>query len=73
MDPNNCQVLLYEDDSARATVKLPLEILAEHSSIDFRADLLDCNIYVCSPEFLLQFSDNFDYQADLMISDLLCF
>ena len=24
--------------------------------------LLDCNIDICSPEVILQFSDNFDYQ-----------
>jgi translation initiation factor eIF-2B subunit epsilon len=27
-----------------------------------RFDLLDCHIYACSPELLVQFSDNFDYQ-----------
>jgi translation initiation factor eIF-2B subunit epsilon len=27
-----------------------------------RTDLLDCNVDICSPEMMLQFSDNFDYQ-----------
>lgn len=28
-----------------------------------RTDLIDTNISICSPEVLLMFSDNFDYQS----------
>eukprot|EP00887_Chlorella_sp_A99_P001611 scaffold8.g1611.t1 len=27
-----------------------------------RTDLMDCHLYICSPEVLMLFSDNFDYQ-----------
>jgi translation initiation factor eIF-2B subunit epsilon len=28
-----------------------------------RSDLIDTNISICSPEVLMMFSDNFDYQS----------
>ncbi|CAN0433600.1 unnamed protein product, partial [Hapterophycus canaliculatus] len=34
----------------------------EHGELQLRSDLLDCNVDVCSPEVLVQLSDNFDYQ-----------
>ncbi|CAN0458654.1 unnamed protein product, partial [Scytosiphon promiscuus] len=36
----------------------------EHGELQLRSDLLDCNVDVCSPEVLVQLSDNFDYQVD---------
>ena len=33
-----------------------------------RADLADTQIYLCAPEVLLLFSDNFDYQASACCS-----
>lgn len=35
----------------------------EHGELQFRSDLLDCHVDVCSPEVLVQISDNFDYQV----------
>lgn len=35
----------------------------EHGELELRSDLLDCNVDVCSPEVLVQLSDNFDYQV----------
>lgn len=35
----------------------------EHGELQLRSDLLDCHVDVCSPEVLVQLSDNFDYQA----------
>lgn len=35
----------------------------EHGELQLRSDLLDCNVDVCSPEVLVQISDNFDYQV----------
>lgn len=34
----------------------------EHGELQIRSDLLDCHVDVCSPEVLVQISDNFDYQ-----------
>lgn len=31
--------------------------------LQVRTDLLDTNISICSPEVLMMFSDNFDYQT----------
>jgi translation initiation factor eIF-2B subunit epsilon len=38
-----------------------MEIIEDHPALKFHTDLLDCHIDICSPELLLQFSDNFDY------------
>lgn len=35
----------------------------EHGELELRSDLLDCHVDVCSPEVLVQLSDNFDYQV----------
>ena len=57
------QILLFEDNYRKSTVNIPLEIMAEHPGLTFRSDLLDCHVDICSPELMLQFSDNFDYQV----------
>ena len=63
LDRNSGQMLLFEDSYKKKKVSIPLEILADHSSgLSFHTDLLDCNVDICSPELMLQFSDNFDYQ-----------
>ena len=40
----------------------------EHGELQLRSDLLDCHVDVCSPEVLVQLSDNFDYQVSLFPS-----
>lgn len=35
----------------------------ETDEVEVRADLADTHIYICAPEVLMLFSDNFDYQA----------
>ena len=61
-DSESKQMLLFEDDFRKSTVSLPAEIIQEHPNIDFKTSVLDCHVDICSPELLLQFSDNFDYQ-----------
>ena len=56
------QLLRYDDDPDAASVPFDVEFFKEHPVVDFRYDLLDCYIDVCSPEVLLQISDNYDYQ-----------
>ena len=56
------QLLLFEDDFRKPSVQLPAEIIKEHPNIEFRTNVLDCHVDICSPELLMQFSDNFDYQ-----------
>eukprot|EP00941_MAST-03F_sp_MAST-3F-sp1_P005861 g5861.t1 len=62
MDVDNNQILGFENDDTSPTVTLLRDSHREHSRIAVRHDLLDCNIDVLSPEVLLQFSENYDYQ-----------
>ena len=43
-------------------------IFASSTNVDLRYDLIDCHISLCSPEVLMRFTDEFDYQtmADLI-------
>jgi len=61
-DSQSKQLLLFDDDMKSPMVELPAEIVKDHPSIDFMTNVLDCHVDICSPELLMQFSDNFDYQ-----------
>ena len=64
INPKTHQIVTFENDLMieSDSIELAPEILKEHESIEFRKDLIDCCIDICSPEVLVQFSDNFDYQ-----------
>jgi translation initiation factor eIF-2B subunit epsilon len=57
------RVLLYDNKYSRKQVHLPCSFLTAHSSIEVRTDLADTGIYICSPEALARFTDEFDYQS----------
>jgi translation initiation factor eIF-2B subunit epsilon len=68
MDGESNQILYFDDSISKNTARIPMQIMKNpdsdsrsHPCIEFRSDLLDCHIDICSPELLLQFSDNFDY------------
>lgn len=61
-DSYTSQLLLFEDSYSKDSIGIPCQILDDHANILFRNDLLDCHVDICSPELMLQFSDNFDYQ-----------
>ncbi len=63
LDSDTSQVLLFDNTLKSGGLCVPLDLLEQQESMIFRTDLIDCNINICSPEFLLQFSDNFDYQV----------
>ncbi|KAJ2720347.1 translation initiation factor eIF-2B epsilon subunit, GEF, partial [Coemansia sp. Benny D115] len=42
---------------------LPLEVITDHPEIEIRNDLMDTNVYVCSPKIFALFKDSFDYQT----------
>ena len=44
-------------------VGIPLEAHKEHSNVVYLDGIMDCQIDICSPEVLVKFSDNFDYQV----------
>jgi len=63
-DRTTGQILRYENDCASSSVSLPTALFFEegHCNVQIRYDLLDTHIDICSPEVLLKFTDNFDYQ-----------
>lgn len=79
MDSSTSQILWFDEDAKCSSVSIPVEILAEHPHLDISSNLLDCHIDICSPELMLQFSDNFDYQvkstmnAHIQIVFTICF
>jgi hypothetical protein len=64
MDRVSSQIVLFENSHKKGSVKVSLELMAEHpKGLTFSTDLLDCHVDICSPELMVQFSDNFDYQV----------
>jgi translation initiation factor eIF-2B subunit epsilon len=68
MDTESNQILYFDDSISKKAASVPIQIMKNpdsesrsHLSVQFRSDLLDCHIDICSPEVLLQFADNFDY------------
>ena len=63
LDPDqDNRVLVYDDHCTNGTVPVPCSFFASHSQIEIRTDLLDCGVYICSPDVLARFTDEFDYQ-----------
>jgi translation initiation factor eIF-2B subunit epsilon len=63
MNRKTSQIVIFEDNIKNGRVRVPIELMEDASELEFKSDLLDCNVDICSPELLLQFSDNFDYQV----------
>lgn len=47
----------------RHHVPIDAVFYSERDMVELRNDLLDTHIYICAPEVLMLFSDNFDYQV----------
>lgn len=62
VDAATSQLVLYESDPEQRSTRLATLFLEDHAQIALRSDLLDCYIDVCSPEVLLKFAEDFDYQ-----------
>jgi translation initiation factor eIF-2B subunit epsilon len=62
IDAQTSQIVLYEDDPQKRSTRLATVFLEDHAQLSLRADLLDCYIDICSPEVLLKFAEDFDYQ-----------
>jgi translation initiation factor eIF-2B subunit epsilon len=72
MDAATSQIVLFDNTIENSSVSLPLGLLKEHISTQIHKDLLDCHIDICSPELMVQFSDNFDYQVGFIFTSLCC-
>lgn len=69
LDPATKRLLRFEEkresensDSRESSIKLDTSFLSGRESVDVRSDLIDTGIYICAPDVLMLFSDNFDYQ-----------
>jgi len=54
----------YEEmrPSDEGTILLPSELRKQHPQLRIRADLIDCQVDICSPDVPALFTENFDYQ-----------
>ena len=58
------QQLLHMDNSSNFEFYLQKELFSNRSSgIELRYDLFDCRIDICSPDVILLFHDEFDWQG----------
>ena len=64
IDPEAERCVHYEQLRPREHPRLDIaeEVLKDHVEVEVREDLIDCGIDVCTPEVLLQYTDNFDWQ-----------
>eukprot|EP00163_Fabomonas_tropica_P029935 TRINITY_DN6601_c0_g1_i2.p1 TRINITY_DN6601_c0_g1~~TRINITY_DN6601_c0_g1_i2.p1 ORF type:complete len:653 (-),score=120.90 TRINITY_DN6601_c0_g1_i2:167-2125(-) len=56
------RLLHYENDRTSKSVQLDMTLFQDHDAIRLRSDLVDTFVDICSPEVLICFTDNFDYQ-----------
>lgn len=63
MNKKSSQIVIFDDNLENPSIRMPIEVMDNVKELVFKSDLLDCNVDICSPELLLQFSDNYDYQV----------
>lgn len=70
LDPSTHRLVKVEEydssrsmQSRRRPLRLDCHLFGERDELQVRTDMLDANIYICAPEVLMLFSDNFDYQV----------
>ncbi|KAG5518139.1 hypothetical protein PMAC_003325 [Pneumocystis sp. 'macacae'] len=81
IEANTFRCLHYEPVQIKPRTKfvsIESKIFNDHTEIEIRNDLIDCNIDICSPEVPALFTENFDYQEirrdfvhGILTSDLL--
>lgn len=57
VEPGTKQICDYQRVTLDKKIKIPMK----HCDMDFHQDLLDGQLYICSPTVLFLFTDNFDY------------
>jgi translation initiation factor eIF-2B subunit epsilon len=61
-NPNtHSRIFLYDTNPNSTTTNLPTSFFTSTPSITLYNNLLDCGIYICSPDVLAKFSDEWDY------------
>jgi translation initiation factor eIF-2B subunit epsilon len=60
--PAGDRILSYDSNPGKtSSTPLPTSFFASNSQIELRNDMLDAGVYICSPDVLARFSDEFDY------------
>ena len=62
--PASCSLENVDGNKGKKQTALDAEFFSGRDDLLLRTNLLDLHIYICAPEVLLLFSDNFDYQVD---------
>ncbi len=58
-----CRLEDLDSSKQKKHLTLDAQNFSERDMISLRTDLLDARIYICAPDVLMLFSDNFDYQV----------
>jgi len=66
MNAESGQIVHYEEHGSGhvnvPAMALDASLFGEMENVRVRTDLMDCHVDICAPEFLMLFTDNFDYQ-----------
>jgi len=62
MDPRDNRILVYDDHALNSKTSIPCSFFSSHAQVELHDDLLDVGFYICSPQVLARFSDEFDYR-----------
>ena len=62
MDPQDDRILVYDDHALTGKTSIPCSFFQSHAQVELHHDLLDVGFYICSPQVLARFSDEFDYR-----------
>lgn len=61
MNKKTSQLVLFDNTVGKSNVSLPIQLM-KNTELSFSMEYVDCHVDICSPELILQFSDNFDYR-----------
>ena len=62
LDGKDNRILKYYDDPSDSNMEFDVPCFKDHTSIQFRYDLLDCNVDVCSLSMVDRIADEYDVQ-----------
>jgi len=62
LDGKDNRILKYLDNTSESNVEFDVPCFKDHTSVQFRYDLLDCNVDVCSLSMVDRIADEYDVQ-----------
>ncbi len=60
---HQCRLEDLDSSKRKKHMTLDAQNFSERDRVSLRTDLLDARVYICTPDVLMLFSDNFDYQV----------